>query len=405
MNSRTEVRRGVSITMSDENSNDNQGDCFHVSEDGSAIKYDDKEYDLVPASYWLSLGYSKYAANTIMLNFQINMHKMRREIMNGGGTCAECGAKFLCVSMEQSYDADGNLPENEAYTKPFFIKYDDILRHEWQLTMNVLSEVTGPITSFSVANVELPADIMNMVVSALQDKQPREIRLCNNILGKEGILSVAKIVENAPSLEYLLLDGNEMSDRNCFIGLLGAIKAHPVPMKLVSIEGCAMGNIDIMSELLPVMENVVFLDLSANGLTDDAAKVIAGALKTNSNLKRLHLFRNAIGKAGLEALFQAIFDTRSMNSIIESNHSCDIYAGGLGREERFIISLLEYDVGGLKLQFIPALPDMKLCLMTHSESPTMGVKLSSRLDCTKPIWLLALTGLKFSTASYYVICP
>ena len=115
-----------------------------------------------------------------------------------------------------------------------------------------------------------------------------------------------------------------------------------------------MDNIDIMPELLPVMENVVFLDLSANGLTDDAAKVIAGALKTNSNLKRLHLFRNAIGKAGLEALFQAIFDTRSMNSIIESNHSCDIYAGGLGGKERSIISLLEYDVGGLKVQFIPS---------------------------------------------------
>ena len=134
--------------MSDENSSGNQGDCFHVSDDGSAIKYDDKEYDLVPASYWLSLGYSEYAANTIMLNFQINMHKMRREIMYGEGTCAECGAKCsaLSVSMEQSYDAHGNLPENEAYTKPFFVKYDDILRHEWQLTMDVLSEFTGPIT-------------------------------------------------------------------------------------------------------------------------------------------------------------------------------------------------------------------------------------------------------------------
>ena len=93
MNAQTEVRRGVSIIMSDDNSNDNQGDCFHVSEDGSAIKYDDKEYDLVPASYWLSLGYSEYAANTnmvMLVNLQIiliNMHITFRS------TCIRCYAK------------------------------------------------------------------------------------------------------------------------------------------------------------------------------------------------------------------------------------------------------------------------------------------------------------------------
>ena len=66
------------------------------------------------------------------------------------------------------------------------------------------------------------------------------------------------------------------------------------------------------------------LDLQGNKLNNDDAAQIARGLASNSTLKSLDLQNNDITKVGTDALFQAIFDARSLNTVSESNHTCRI---------------------------------------------------------------------------------
>ncbi|KAK1742765.1 hypothetical protein QTG54_006362 [Skeletonema marinoi] len=66
------------------------------------------------------------------------------------------------------------------------------------------------------------------------------------------------------------------------------------------------------------------LFLAGNKLNDDDAEFIAEGLRTNTNLKKIDLRDNAIGRLGCKALFKAIFNDENLNSVSSSNHTCDI---------------------------------------------------------------------------------
>ena len=67
-----------------------------------------------------------------------------------------------------------------------------------------------------------------------------------------------------------------------------------------------------------------YLHLSGNKLNDEDVILIARALKQNTNLRSLHLYRNDFTDIGKEALFKAAYDTTSLNSVYNCNHSCQI---------------------------------------------------------------------------------
>ena len=63
-----------------------------------------------------------------------------------------------------------------------------------------------------------------------------------------------------------------------------------------------------------------------NGISDNDALLLASALKNNTHLRRVNLAHNDITEAGDKTILNAVFDQTSMDSIIESNHTCVIYA-------------------------------------------------------------------------------
>lgn len=67
------------------------------------------------------------------------------------------------------------------------------------------------------------------------------------------------------------------------------------------------------------------LFLSGNKLNDNDARLIAKALKMNSNLTDLYLFDNDISDFGYHALSKAVYDPTSLNAIYNCNHSCQIH--------------------------------------------------------------------------------
>jgi len=57
-------------------------------------------------------------------------------------------------------------------------------------------------------------------------------------------------------------------------------------------------------------------------LNDNDALLIAQALKQNDNLRTLRLQENQLTKAGQDAIMKTIYDSTSLNSVSDCNHTC-----------------------------------------------------------------------------------
>ena len=67
------------------------------------------------------------------------------------------------------------------------------------------------------------------------------------------------------------------------------------------------------------------LCLAKNNLNDEDARLIAHALKHNTNLQFISLDGNNITGIGEEALGKAIYNPTSLNSLSDCNHTCRIH--------------------------------------------------------------------------------
>jgi len=67
------------------------------------------------------------------------------------------------------------------------------------------------------------------------------------------------------------------------------------------------------------------LRLDNNNISDNDTLLLASALKKNSNLQQLNLRNNKITEEGEKTLLNAMFDPTSMDSLVESNHTCMAY--------------------------------------------------------------------------------
>jgi hypothetical protein len=61
--------------------------------------------------------------------------------------------------------------------------------------------------------------------------------------------------------------------------------------------------------------------LWGNSIGDIGANYFSKALKSNSTLVELNLGYNHLSSVGIESLLRAIFDTSSLNALVESNHT------------------------------------------------------------------------------------
>jgi hypothetical protein len=80
------------------------------------------------------------------------------------------------------------------------------------------------------------------------------------------------------------------------------------------------------------------LFLANNHLDDSDAVMIARALGRNTNLRCIRLGQNDIADIGRDALRNAIYDSTSLNTVADSNHSCYIEGIDLDGINRYAIS-------------------------------------------------------------------
>ena len=84
------------------------------------------------------------------------------------------------------------------------------------------------------------------------------------------------------------------------------------------------GGSSAISDYLATNPSLEILCLSDNHLNDDDARLIARALKHNTNLKDMYLDGNNITEVGCNALSKAVYNPESLNSVADCNHTCEI---------------------------------------------------------------------------------
>lgn len=131
-------------------------------------------------------------------------------------------------------------------------------------------------------------------ILAVHGSKIETLNLCNNALEDDAIVHLAGNVSNCHALTKLDLGRN-------YIGSVGAkalaeyISTNPLHLQ--------------------------HLILWENSIGDTGANYFSKALKSNSTLVELNLGYNHLSSVGIESLLRAIFDTSSLNALVESNHT------------------------------------------------------------------------------------
>lgn len=173
------------------------------------------------------------------------------------------------------------------------------------------------------------------------------IKFINSNLCADGMMSLAKLVEQSVGLETLIMVQNPINDMDAALSLSKVLKTHP-SIHNVDMSDCNLGNDpEILSvilrsdaESLEIADNninsleaikiaeyiesntsMMCLHLYGNLLNDDDAVLLFQALEENYKLIFLHIYWNNFTSVGVKALFSSVFDNSSLNAIYCSNHS------------------------------------------------------------------------------------
>eukprot|EP00956_Cyclotella_meneghiniana_P042224 scaffold248394_cov46-Cyclotella_meneghiniana.AAC.3 len=250
-------------------------------------------------------------------------------------------------------------PEHPGYYIEFFEHYKEFADAltEYRHTINFMDDQEF---RFSIGEVEIPEEVLNILQDALQQTHFHELRFYHNHLsGVEYIDFIASCVEADTRLKKLTLNEVDfgdledmdimctainnnnslqelyMSKCNCTQGYYitqfdrdeGGFCDVFTKLKSKSLKKIVLKNIGIsnlqptdMTEFLssnPTLEN---LDMRGNRLFTQDIRYISDALRQNTTLRHLELEYDGTG----DILESVIFDQSSLNAAYDSNHSCHI---------------------------------------------------------------------------------
>jgi len=100
-------------------------------------------------------------------------------------------------------------------------------------------------------------------------------------------------------------------------------------LKHVSLAHNPVGNVGVMAIASALEQNSSLekLDLRNCDIDDDGIQKLAHSLKHNSRLRYLYLEGNHISSVGISSLLKCVYDTTSMQSLWESNHTLRAFYG------------------------------------------------------------------------------
>lgn len=296
---------------------------------------------LLTYEHWRSLGYDRESSK-VMVVFQNNLHGLIN------------GTKQTCEFLHHNGDVD--VDAYRVLSQHPFIAHHSSLLPKWKGALKGFQKNSSrDVNKVRVKRVQLVSDVMDVLGNAISAKRVVHLTLANNRLDRQGYISLSKFLEKKPPLKILELEGNPFEDVACAQRFSEAVIAHSSLEKL-KVEDCELGgNTQILSAIASTMNRVSYLSLSSNDIGNNGAAVIgnilstdpaplttlhvsfneidddgvtsfAEALRTNTNLKDLHLGQNVITALGESLLKKAVYNDTSLITLFNSNHTCKIHA-------------------------------------------------------------------------------
>jgi len=238
---------------------------------------------------------------------------------------------------------------------PSILQHDDRLLPYWNRLVEALSSVTfsgsrRTCITFSITQMQLSKEVMDMLLQSLKKPPLIRIYLCNNGLGEDGYKWLIELLSTNTSLKSLYIESNPI-ESEAVTKLANAVIDHP-NMDNIMLDKCEIGQKDtVLKAVLPLLclkevylesnhigsygaelisdslatnPTIQRLNLRDNLLNDADAKKLSDSLKTNTNLQVLSLAGNLITRDGMTYLFLSLYDITSFNTISDSNHICFI---------------------------------------------------------------------------------
>jgi len=292
-------------------------------QNNQTIRRSRRHTTIIPASHWISIGYSQDEAIAIE-TFQNDIKKHCDEDDNtihlyGGNT--------------------GMIP------------YHDMLMPHWQKFAKGLngrpSEIDLQIYSYS-----MPQSVLDVMLPSLQSMNLISLALSDVGLGNEGLLRSSHFLNENTRLTKFII-GWDIIDLSVAPFFSDAIKNHPSLEAIGFGNNCGLNNTAVLKTILEGCKRLNYIAISKNNLrseavativdflrgnhrteslhldsneiSNDDALLLASALMNNTNVKRLSLKMNDITEEGEKTLLKTLFDPTSMDSIVKSNHIRRIY--------------------------------------------------------------------------------
>ena len=257
---------------------------------------------------------------------------------------------------EEYCDEDGDSDTNNVELKPrdgeVMLPHHDMMIPHWQKFAKRLAGRTK-VEEVKIYSVSLPRPVLDIILPTLQTLNLVGLTLFSTGLGNEGFQRLSSFVKGSTSLKDLALGVNIVDNMSVADSISNAVHNHPSLEQIVFFK-CGLNNTEILGKILDgcdklksltvSLENLGLggitaisdfiisnhptlevLKLQHNNISDSDSLLLATALNNNTNIKQLNLRHNDITEEGEKTLLKAVFDPTSMDSLVDSNHTCMTY--------------------------------------------------------------------------------
>lgn len=281
---------------------------------------------IIPASHWISIGYSEDHA-TAMEKLQQDMKKY----------CD--GSDETTINIERS---------NPGVS----LRHHDMMLPHWQKLFKALHGRTS-LECIQISEVIMSKSVLDIMFPTIQSIDLKTLTFYDVELGNDGFLKLSSFLKENTTLKTLAVGVDNLDDVSVATSLSNALKNHPT-LDTLLCAACGLNNVDILEKILKRCTRLMALGVTMNylgskaiavladfihsnhptkriqlrecELTDTGVVLFAAALKKNTHLRELDLCSNDdITDTGEKTLLNIMFDPRTMDSIVESNHTCKVY--------------------------------------------------------------------------------
>ena len=305
----------------------------------------------IPTFHWINNGFEG--------QYIEGMECLLRQLK--GGTIVLRSGKHNI--QQQHIELSGGFEDEDDET---ILLHDDLLLPHWMEIANALQlyHNSSRLLNLSICNLQLLSLVIDLLAQALKGKTIlKSFGLDRNefvnehsyfVNTRKGIDFAVDIIGDNPKLERFYWLNNDIDRMEDARYLVDAIISHPRVQHIrldncfgddingydafrclftcgksfshIALEGNEIrtGGSTEISDYLATNPPLKKLYLAGNHLDDDDAILIARALKRNYSLQHLHLGDNDLTEEGENALSNALYDSTSLNSMVDCNHSCKI---------------------------------------------------------------------------------